>query len=112
MILVIFGYIIRFIAIISIKDTKIWKVKMPIKLKKDGIYKHIRHPMYSGTIIMIIGLALMATNNIGTSLLFGYIYANFLIDRIDREENFLVGIFGNEYVDYVKRTKMLIPFLW
>lgn len=112
MILFIIGYLIRIIAMISIRDTKIWKVKIPLDLKTNGIYKHVRHPMYTGTIIMIIGLALMATKDIWTALLFGYIYANFLIDRIDWEENFLIGIFGKEYVEYIRKTKMLIPFLW
>ena len=37
---------------------------------------------------------------------------NFIFDRIDREEKFLITVFGKKYIDYMKQTKIIVPFIF
>lgn len=80
------------------------------KVVNYGPYRYIRHPSYLGIFITITGigvalrswgaiLAILALNG----LAIGY--------RIYIEEKFLVSELGDDYVQYMKRTKRLIPFV-
>jgi protein-S-isoprenylcysteine O-methyltransferase Ste14 len=78
---------------------------------RKGPYRFIRHPSYTGTLLTItgIGLAVQSWGALLTLLvMFGIVYRY----RIGVEEKALVGKFGNEYVAYMKETKMLIPFIF
>ena len=77
---------------------------------RKGPYRYIRHPSYTGAIMIMtgIGLALLSWGAVLVLLLascsvYGY--------RIHVEEKALVAKFEDEYRAYVKETKMLIPFL-
>ena len=77
---------------------------------ESGPYRLIRHPSYTGMLIILLGLALAFTNWL--SLLF--IMAGGLIGlgyRIHVEERVLQEKFGQQYQDYMRRTKRLIPFV-
>jgi len=37
---------------------------------------------------------------------------HFFIDRIDREEQLMYIKFKDKYAEYMRRTKMLIPFIF
>lgn len=105
------GLFIRALSISKMRGNNLWKICAPQKLIMTGIYKYIRHPMYTGGILMYTGLILLSTNNIFiTVVMFGLIYS-FVMDRIDREENMLNLIYGDIYRKYSLNTKMLIPFL-
>lgn len=89
-----------------------WSVNVQIreghKLIVEGIYKHIRHPMYASIWLMVIGQALILQNYIaGLSGLaaFGPLY--FL--RVSREEKLMAATFGDEYLEYLERTGRLFP---
>jgi protein-S-isoprenylcysteine O-methyltransferase Ste14 len=76
----------------------------------NGPYRVIRHPAYSGSLLTIVGLGLAARTWGGTLLiaaLFGLAYYY----RISVEEDVLKAELGQEYIDYAKKTKRLIPFL-
>lgn len=80
-------------------------------LVSSGIYKYIRHPMYTAIWLWVIGQALLLQNYIGglSGLLsFGLLY--FL--RVQKEEQMMVSQFGNHYVAYKQKTKRLIPYLF
>jgi len=75
-----------------------------------GPYHSIRHPSYAGVLLILIGIAasmLSLAAVVAAFLLFwlGYGY------RMLVEEKVLVSELGNRYVDYMKRTKRIIPFL-
>jgi protein-S-isoprenylcysteine O-methyltransferase Ste14 len=76
---------------------------------EKGPYRWIRHPSYTGALLTIIGVLLALTNPLsflGLILpLAGYAY------RIRIEESALVRDLGEPYVDYMRRTKRLVPFL-
>ncbi len=110
--LLITGLSIRIFTIVQLRSNAHWRIQKPNQLIKTGIYQYIRHPMYLGGFFDYTGLCLLLTHNIGITIMFFIFMMNFIFDRIDREENFLCAAFGQEYVDYFKRTKMLIPFLF
>jgi protein-S-isoprenylcysteine O-methyltransferase Ste14 len=80
------------------------------KLVKDGLYKHIRHPIYLGEILRNFGVVSIFSSGYGIILIM--IGTIFLLLRIKPEEEMLVKAFGSDYEDYKKRTKRLIPYIY
>jgi protein-S-isoprenylcysteine O-methyltransferase len=80
-------------------------------LVTTGIYGIFRHPSYFGFFWWGIGTQLVCGNWI---CLAGYAYVLwiFFYRRILGEEKLLVDFFGEEYVDYRKKTRVGIPFIW
>lgn len=76
-----------------------------------GVYRRIRHPMYSGLFLYCIGQALVLPNwLVGPSYLiaFGLLYTL----RVEAEERLPLERFGPEYSAYMERTCRLIPGVW
>ncbi|KAL4778313.1 Isoprenylcysteine carboxyl methyltransferase family-domain-containing protein [Aspergillus varians] len=73
-----------------------------------GVYAVLRHPSYFGFFWWGIGTQLVLGNVV---CLVGYavVLWKFFSHRIDREERFLIAFFGEEYVEYKKRTTVGIP---
>ncbi|MEM9364273.1 MAG: protein-S-isoprenylcysteine O-methyltransferase [Bacteroidota bacterium] len=91
-----------------------WSVSLELRkahvLITNGIYKHIRHPMYSALWIASVGQALILQNFIaGLSGMVGFGLLYFF--RVEREEQMMVEQFGEDYLDYKKRTNRLMPKL-
>lgn len=80
------------------------------RLVQNGPYKHIRHPRYTGIILMSLGLALVFSSAIGM-VFTAAILVNLML-RIHREEKMLAEEFGQEWSDYAQKTKSLIPFIY
>jgi len=82
------------------------------KLVTRGPYHVVRHPSYTGALLILLGLGLGSRTWAGTMIilaLFGLAY-NY---RINVEEKALKAELGQAYTDYAKKTKRLIPFvLW
>jgi len=81
------------------------------RLKKDGFYKYVRHPSYSAALLSFVGYGLSMNNWISLLLVTGAASTAFLM-RIRIEEKTLIDHFGAEYIEYKKRTKRLIPFVY
>jgi protein-S-isoprenylcysteine O-methyltransferase Ste14 len=78
------------------------------ELVTSGPYRFVRHPIYTGLLIAILGTALV-NNLLGlvvVAVLVGYFY---YCGRV--EERNLAATFPTAYPEYRSRTKMLIPFL-
>lgn len=91
---------------------KMWSVSLDIrtehKLVTEGIYKHVRHPMYSAFWLMALAQALLVPNLFaGLSGLvgFGILFAS----RIGPEERMMESTFGEQYRRYSARTARIIP---
>ena len=80
------------------------------RLVKDGLYKHVRHPLYSGEILRNFGFPLIFSSIYGAVLIvLGMIL---LLFRIEIEEKMLIEAFGEEYKEYQSSTKKLIPYIY
>lgn len=79
-------------------------------LVTTGVYSVLRHPSYFGFYWWAMGTQLVMGNWV---CLVGYIVAlhKFFAPRVVKEEKFLVEFFGEEYVNYRKRTRVGIPFV-
>jgi protein-S-isoprenylcysteine O-methyltransferase Ste14 len=80
------------------------------KLIKHGIYKHIRHPISLAAIIYSLGIPLFFSSLYGFLLMLGLI--PLILYRIRIEEKMLIDTFGDEYREYTKKTKKIIPFIY
>ena len=80
------------------------------RLIKHGIYKHIRHPAYLGTVLFSIGISLIFSSLYGFLLML-VLFPSYLY-RIRIEESVLLEEFGEEYREYMKKTKKIIPFIY
>ena len=81
------------------------------ELIKDGIYKYIRNPGDLGFLLFYIGLPLVIKSWLGVIALTLPSILVFLY-RIKVEEKALTETFGDEYLNYVKKSFRLIPFVW
>ena len=77
---------------------------------EDGPYKLIRHPAYTGLLIMFLGFGLSSTNWLSLLALMGCALTG-LSYRIHVEERVLQEHLGQRYQEYMRRTKRLIPFV-
>ena len=81
------------------------------KLVTKGLYKVVRHPMYFGAILMMLGSYIAFRSLL---VLIGIIisYIPLMKMRINTEEETLIGTFGDDYRNYIKQTKKLIPLIY
>jgi len=80
------------------------------KVVDYGPYRFIRHPSYLGMFLTVIGMV-VALQSWGGILVTLVIYGLALGYRIHIEEKFLVSQLGDDYIQYMKKTKRLIPFV-
>jgi len=85
-------------------------LKPPEKLIKHGIYKHVRHPIYLAMLLYTSGVPLVFSSIYGFMPTLGFI--PFILYRIKIEEKMLIEKFGDEYREYMKKTKKVIPFIY
>ncbi|MCB9643784.1 MAG: isoprenylcysteine carboxylmethyltransferase family protein [Myxococcales bacterium] len=78
---------------------------------RKGVYRLLRHPSYTGTLLEMTGLLLVGRNAIALGL-FGVSAALLFAWRIQREEALLQARFGEEYREYMRTTWRLIPWLF
>jgi protein-S-isoprenylcysteine O-methyltransferase Ste14 len=81
------------------------------RVVQDGPYRFVRHPSYSGSMIALLGLALLTFNWLGFFLIIGCSFLAFVL-RISVEEKALLQSLGEEYRRYAGRTKRLIPGIY
>ena len=79
------------------------------ELVTTGPYRRVRHPIYTGIIVAMLGTALATTlyGLIAVAVLSGY-----FIYSATREEAYLAGQFPDAYPAYKHSTKMLLPLLF
>ncbi|MHA1967226.1 MAG: methyltransferase family protein [Candidatus Hodarchaeales archaeon] len=75
----------------------------------NGIYKHIRQPMYLGFLSLFFGYSISFGSVIMTILIVSALFLIFY-NRMNIEENLLKSKFGNEYILYMNRTKRILFF--
>lgn len=92
------------------KPASTGNIETTTKLVTSGIYKYIRHPLYSSLLFLGAGLFFKNVSLLASSLFIvtaAFIYAT---ARIEENENLLK--FGVDYVFYRRKSKMFVPFLF
>jgi protein-S-isoprenylcysteine O-methyltransferase Ste14 len=75
-----------------------------------GPYRLVRHPSYTGLLITFIGISL-AVQSIGALLVLLAVFIVSFGYRMRVEEKTLLSELGDDYANYMKRTKRIIPYL-
>ena len=81
------------------------------RLNQSGLFRVVRHPSYSGLLLIFLAMGLNTHNWLGLGIIV-LLPAAALVYRIHVEEVALTGAFGAEYVEYSERTKRLIPGIY
>jgi protein-S-isoprenylcysteine O-methyltransferase Ste14 len=80
-------------------------------LLQNGLYRFIRHPIYSGELLVMLGwpleygapITLVITAALGLAC---------TVRRIRREEADMMAEYGDAYAAYMRATDRMIPNLW
>lgn len=92
-----------------------WSITLEVRhghrLVTEGVYGHVRHPMYLALLLYGAGQALVLPNWLAGP---AYLAALALLValRIAPEERMMAAAFGASYQAYVARTRRLVPGLW
>ena len=87
---------------------------MPMSKKEDpelvtgGPYAFVRHPIYTGIILAMLG------STIGEAIYWVLpliLFGAYFFYSARREEELMREQFGAHYQDYMRRTKMIVPFV-
>jgi protein-S-isoprenylcysteine O-methyltransferase Ste14 len=92
---------------------KNWSAMVTIKeghrLVRTGPYSAVRHPIYSGLLLAVLGTALVVGEVRG--LVAAVIGFTAWLVKSRTEEGFLMKEFGPEYEEYRRHTRALVPFI-
>ena len=79
-------------------------------LVTTGLYRYIRHPLYSSLLFLAWGIFFKAPSWPGGLLVLAATLLLAATARVEEAEN--VRYFGQAYEEYKKQTKMFVPFLF
>lgn len=80
------------------------------ELIQSGMYKIVRHPIYTGLLLLFIGNTIIVGDYRGVIAVLIVIISFWF--KLTTEEKLLTENFGNQYLEYKKRTKALIPYIF
>ena len=78
-------------------------------LVTSGIYRYIRHPLYGSLILLALGVFLKDISPLSIVLTLVACVLSVAIARVEEKDD--VRKFGEEYLSYMRKTKMFIPFI-
>jgi protein-S-isoprenylcysteine O-methyltransferase Ste14 len=78
-------------------------------LVQAGPYAIVRHPIYFGFLVAAVGMVLVLGEVRALVLLFGI---EVLLKKMGREESILRATFPDQYPEYERRVKRLLPHVW
>ena len=90
-------------------EKELFQFEKTSELIDQGIFRFIRHPLYSSLLFLTWGIFL---KNISWSSLIVTLSSSvfvYLTAVFDEKE--CIKYFGNQYIEYMGRTKMFIPFI-
>lgn len=79
------------------------------ELVRTGPYRFVRHPIYSGIILAVVGTALAVS--VDLLIVAALLSAYFVYSAVVEERN-MTRLFPGAYPDYKRSTKMLLPFIF
>jgi protein-S-isoprenylcysteine O-methyltransferase Ste14 len=92
-----------------------WSVSLEVRDKHElvtnGVYRYVRHPMYSAFFLWAVAQLLLLPNWVaGVSGLIGF--GTLFSFRVGREEQLMLEAFGEQYRAYMARTARIIPWVF
>ena len=79
-----------------------WKGNFKGRLLTSGPYARVRHPFYSGFLILVVGLAVLIPSF--ETLTLPVISFPVIFYYVKREEDWLVSKYGRAYLQYMERV--------
>lgn len=106
------GSVLRILAIriLGARFTVWVTIQEEHELVTHRLYRHIRHPSYTGAILTLWGWALVYRSAVGVVI--AAAMGLVLISRIDAEERLLLVQFPQLYAQYIQRSWRLLPFVY
>lgn len=80
------------------------------QLITEGCFHWVRHPIYTGSLVALVGLFLVFRSQLVVIAVPCYVIGT--IWRIHDEEQLLAEVFGRAYEEYRTRTWRLLPFVY
>lgn len=90
-------------------DEKLFRFEKTTELVTSGIYRYIRHPMYSS--LLLLTWAIWFKQPLWYLLPVALMASWMLWLTAGRDEKECLSYFGDKYSEYMKGTKRLIPFI-
>jgi protein-S-isoprenylcysteine O-methyltransferase Ste14 len=87
------------------------KVQPDQPVIQHGLYRFVRHPSYTGGMLMYFGTGLALTNWLSILIIVGMGVVTYSY-RVHVEEHALRNSIGQPYVECMRRTKRFIPFIF
>lgn len=78
---------------------------VPLAFTTPGLYKYIRHPMMTGTLLVFWATPEMSVGHV----LFAAAMTCYVLVGISLEERDLINLYGEQYRNYKQRVGMLLP---
>lgn len=112
-VLLALGVFLRFWGILHLKSqfTRYVTVREGDEIVSTGPYRKLRHPLYTGLLLITLGMALFFSSLIAAAI-GGSVMVWALLQRINYEERLLVEKFGPDYQQWMKTRARLIPFIY
>ena len=77
------------------------------ELVTDGPYRYVRHPIYGGIMLAMLGTAIGAGAFWVVPLV---LFSGYFVYSARREESIMIAQFPGQYPAYMRRTRMFLPF--
>ncbi len=107
------GLVVRIWAIVVLG--KLFRMTVEVDARQKVVdsdpYRWVRHPSYTGILLLMVGLGLVYGNWPAPVILL-VLPAGVLIHRDFVEEAVLTEVIGRTYTEYSAHTKRLVPGLW
>lgn len=91
-------------------DPALVSVEKTTELVTAGVYHYIRHPFYSSLLFLGWGIFFKNVSWLGLTLAVFNTLFLIITARIEEREN--IQYFGSDYLDYMRGTKMFIPYIF
>jgi protein-S-isoprenylcysteine O-methyltransferase Ste14 len=94
----------------SREDTSLVGIEKTTELVTEGLYAYIRHPLYSSLLFLAWGTFFKQPSWAGgciAAVATGFLY---MTAKVEEAEN--ITYFGDSYIEYMRRTRMFLPFLF
>ena len=92
------------------QDDELFAFERTSRLVTGGVFRYIRHPMYCSLLLLTWGIAFKRMDTV--ILLLAVLSSVLLWLAARHEEQECLAYFGDAYRDYMKRSRMFVPFIF